>query len=341
MGGINPVSYVLGGSMEQIKADLRSKQFKNVYLLYGEESFLLKSYKKQLITSIHGDGNEMNYSYFEGNKTNPMDVIKASETLPFFADSRLIVVENSEFFKKNKNDAITKYIENVPETSHIIFIEREIDGRCKAITNIKKYGYIAEMTINSRADLINWIERKLAKEKQRIERSTIHYLIEMVGTNMELLNSELDKLSSYAYGQEIITLEDVKNICTGQPVDKIFEMLDAIFQKEQKKALDKYYDLVTLRTPSVIIISQLRTHIRRLLLVKELTKEGKVSNEIAAIAGFYPSFVGKYQKQGNKYNVKQLKEMMEEVAETDRAWKSGDLNEVVAVELLIVKYSTP
>ena len=83
--------------MKNLNADLKSGQFKQVYLLYGEEGYLKKQYKDRFIKAMLPDGDTMNYAYYEGKNTDVKEVIDLAETLPFFAERRLIVFENTGF----------------------------------------------------------------------------------------------------------------------------------------------------------------------------------------------------------------------------------------------------
>ena len=80
--------------MKQLNSDIKNKDFKQVYLLTGDETFLLRSYKKRLKAAIVGD-DDMNYSYYEGKDIDISAVIDTAETMPFFAERKLIIIENS------------------------------------------------------------------------------------------------------------------------------------------------------------------------------------------------------------------------------------------------------
>ena len=86
--------------MKSLNEDIKNGQWKPVYLLYGEEAYLKKQYKDRMTKAILPDGDTVNYAYYEGKGINPGELIDLAETMPFFAERRLIVVENSGFFKK-------------------------------------------------------------------------------------------------------------------------------------------------------------------------------------------------------------------------------------------------
>ena len=84
--------------MQTLNEDLKNGTFRLVYLLYGEEMFLKKSYKNRLREGISGD-DTMNYHYFEGKGIDVEEIISLADTMPFFGERRLIILEDSGFFK--------------------------------------------------------------------------------------------------------------------------------------------------------------------------------------------------------------------------------------------------
>ena len=85
--------------MKRLNEDLKNHAFKQIYLLYGEEAYLKKQYKNRLKDAMAAEGDSMNYTYFEGKDTNVKEVIDLAETMPFFAERRVIMLQNTGFFK--------------------------------------------------------------------------------------------------------------------------------------------------------------------------------------------------------------------------------------------------
>ena len=141
--------------MKIINEHIKSNEYKNVYLLYGDEPYLKKQYRDKLKQAIAGD-DTMNYSYYEGDKIYVKEIKDMGDTLPFFAEHRLIVVENSGFFKSS-NDELADYIRNIPDYLIIIFVETEVDKRNKVYKAVNDIGYISEMKQQTPAVLEKWI----------------------------------------------------------------------------------------------------------------------------------------------------------------------------------------
>ena len=157
--------------MRKINEDIKTGEYKKIYLLYGSEDYLKKQYKQKLKSAICGE-DTMNYSYFEGKDCDATEIKGISETLPFFADKRLVLVENSGFFK-SANDTINEYVNNVPETTCIVFVESEVDKRSKLFKTIKDIGYVCEMGEQNQAALEQWIVGILGQNGMKITKNTV------------------------------------------------------------------------------------------------------------------------------------------------------------------------
>jgi DNA polymerase-3 subunit delta len=260
------------------------------------------------------------------------------ETMPFFADSRVIVIENSGLFKKCPED-FEKKLQALPESTHIIFVENEVDKRNRLYKWIGKAGYVSEMNTPDEKMLLGWVKGLCKKEEKQMDDSVIIYFVEHMGTDMLLLKNELEKLFSYCYGKSEITIEDVRQVCVSQAEDKLFDMLDAIGSRNQEKALLLYHDLLALREPAMRVLYMFTRHFHILMQVNALSEEGKDNKTIASACGIPPFLVKKYAAQAGKYTYQQLRCMVEQCQDTDERIKTGRVQDTVGVELLIVEFS--
>ena len=324
--------------MEQLLQDLKQEKFKNVYLLCGEEAYLRNQYKKKLRDALVEAGDNMNYSYYEGKDINPRTVIDMAETLPFFADRRVILVENSGFFK-NKCDELADYMSVIPESTNFIFVETEIDKRSRFYKEVKKIGRVVEFGTQKEDILIKWILGILKKEGKNITRDTLQTFLTKTGSDMQMIKNELDKLSAYTEGRDVITIEDVEEVCVTQTTNRIFDMVNAIAEGNQKKALELYEDLLSLKEPPMRILFLIARQFNQLYQVKLLAKEGLPSSEIAKQAGIVPFAMKKYQAQAKNFSTEELRSAVEECVASEEAVKTGKINDRLSVELLIMKYS--
>ena len=297
-----------------------------------------KQYKDRMTKAIIPDGDTMNYAYYEGKGINPAELVDLAETMPFFAERRLIVAENSGFFK-NATPELADYIKSMPDTTCLLFIENEVDKRGKMYKAVKDRGRIVEMGRQDEKTLLYWIAGNVKKEGRQIKESTARYLVSKTGTDMENLEKELEKLFSYTLGKDEITAADIDDICTTQITNKIFDMIEAVAAKRQKQALDYYYDLLALKEPPMRILYLLSRQFKLLLEVKDLMGRGNDKAQIAKTAKLHPFVAGKYMQQCRTFSKAELRDIMEEAASTEEMVKTGRMNDVMSVEIFIVKFS--
>ena len=324
--------------MQRLIADLKSGDFKQVYLLFGEEDYLRKQYRDKLKSALVSDGDTMNFKYYEGKDVSVPEVIDLAETMPFFADRRVIFLENSGLFKKG-GEELASYLENPASTTFFAFIEPEVDKRSKLFKTVQKKGAAVEFGKQDETTLKRWVLTMLKKENKQISENTLNLFLNHTGTDMSNIRIELEKLLCYCMEKDVITAEDVDEICTRQVTNQIFDMVDAIAGKRQKEALTLYYDLLTLKEPPMRILFLITRQFNLLLQVKELAAKGYGDKAIAEKVGLHSFIAGKYVRQASKFKTSYLKEAVNACVNAEEAVKTGRMDDQMSVELVIVRYS--
>ena len=326
--------------MKTLNEDLKSGQFKQVYLLCGEEGYMKKQYKNRFVKEMIPEGDTMNYSYYEGKNTPVKEAIDLAETLPFFAERRLIVFENTGFFKTAAGADLADYIKDMPETTCFIFVEEEIDKRNKLYKAVKSKGYIAELSTQDAGTLKRWVAGLVRKEQKQISESVIVYFLDKVGTDMENIQGELEKVFCYALERDTITKEDIDAVCVTQITNHIFEMVDAVAAGNQHKALDLYYELLALKEPPMRILYLIVRQFNVLLQIKELSVKGYSVQIIAERTGMRDFIVKKNMRLIQSFSFDELKQAVNECADLEEAVKTGRMEDRIAVELVMIRYSS-
>lgn len=324
--------------MKRLNEDLKSGDFQQIYFLYGEENYLKIQYKNKLSKAIISEDNRMNYAYYEGKGVSVKEIIDLAETMPFLGGRRLIVMENTGFFKTAVPE-LAEYIKVLPETTYLLFIESELDKRGKLFKEVKEHGRIVELAKQDEKTLIQWIKGLVKQEGKQMGDKAIRYMIAKVGADMECIHTELEKLFCYTLDKGRIEEEDIDAICTTQITNQIFDMVNAVADKKQKKALDYYYELLALKEPPMRILFLLARQFRLLLQVKELEKQGCSRKIISEKAGLHTFVVGKYIEQATCFKTEELRSVLEQCVNTEELVKTGRLDGAMGVELFIVQYS--
>ena len=199
--------------MKTIDEDIKQGTFRNVYLLYGEEAYLLKQYKDRLVKAMVAENDNMNFATFTGKDVSVKEIIDLSETLPFFAERRVILIEDSGFFK-NAQEELATYMGEIPKSTFLIFAETEVDKRGKLYKAVNKQGTVVEFGTQNEQLLTKWITGRIAKEGKKIATDAFELFLAMTGSDMENIPKELEKLLCYTLAKATITRDDVAPIPT-------------------------------------------------------------------------------------------------------------------------------
>lgn len=323
--------------MQRINQDIKTGQFQKIYLIYGEEAYLRQQFEKRLVDAIICD-DTMNCTYFKGKETDITQIISIADTLPFFSERRVVVIEDSGLFKKESKE-LADYLPTMPDTTCMIFRESEVDKRNRLYKKVKELGYVSEMKRQTERELERWVLGMLHNDGIQITSGNMNYLLQCIGNDMSFLKNEVEKLISYLGDKKVVDRVDIDAICTVQITGHIFEMIDAMSRHNQKGAMRLYYDLIQLKEPAMRILYLINRQYMQLYQIKELMEQGKQGKELASEAGLSPYIANKVCQKARVFTLAELKHCMEKCLEMDEGIKTGLIKDQVAVEMLIVELS--
>lgn len=324
--------------MQGLAQDIANQTFKKCYLLYGEENYLLKQYRDKLRNALVPEGDTMNYNYYTGKEFEVQEVIDQAETMPFFADRRVIFLEETGLLKAG-GEALAEFLLDSPEECVIVFVETSVDKRSKLYKTISSKGKICEFNIQPEETVRKWILTRIKKEGKNIDIAAMDALIERTGTDMSVINIELEKLFTYTLNKPAISAKDIEDIITVSTSAKIFDMIAAVAEKKQAKALEMYHDLLMHKETPFGILALIGRQFNLMLQVKELKETRYSSKTIAEKVGLSPFIEQKYERQASKFSYSKLRKALEACAKADEDVKMGRIAPELSVELLIIEYS--
>ncbi|EOS21712.1 DNA polymerase III, delta subunit [Lachnospiraceae bacterium A4] len=326
--------------MKRIAQDIKSAQFSHLYLLYGEEAYLRRQYRDKLRAALVPADDTMNCSVYSGKDINASEVVDLAGTMPFFAERRVIIIENSGWLKSG-NDQFLALVKAIPDTTYLILVEEETDKRSKLYKAVTANGYAALCEMQDEATLRKWVMGLLKKENKLITPGALTLLLDKTGTSMENIRREVEKLVCYKYYDEGITASDVEELCIVQIQNQIFDMVEAVAQKKQKQALKLYYNLLALKEAPMKILALIARQFNMLLQVKEMKSKGYHESDIARQTGLNPYYLKKkYIPQAAQFRQAQLETALKACVEAEEAVKTGRMPDLLSVELIIVSLST-
>lgn len=338
--------------MEQINRN----QIASIYLLYGEEAYLIKEVEQKLIHALlPPDEWETGLMVFE-NEPSSEELVRLSESVPFFGSKNVILVRSTALFRARKTSGQTettgeegsdaaseKLIElfaNMPEYSHIIFLGGDkIDKRKKLVKAIEKHGAVAEFAPLKVKDVKPWIAAKVAEHNKRLTADAMEHLLNIVSimpqVSLGFLAGELEKASLYTKSKPSITRDDLIKILSVVPEVSVFVMLEALSQKQAARALQLLGEQLSTGEFPFRLLALLARQVRQLWQAKLMVEQGfsqqDVANEFKV-----PLFIGeKLVRQSRSFSAEQLKAGILRLAAADRDLKTGKTNGQVLEQFVI------
>lgn len=328
--------------MEQkrLKAELARGELRNIYLLFGDERFLVQYYAAAIENAIGG----YNKDVFDG-AVAVAEIIMAAETLPFdsvFSAKRLIFVCDSKLFasgRKAESEEMAKYLPKIPLDTIIIFIETEVDRRTRIFKKTVELGGAMECISLSPQDLTKWLIH-LAKEKNRkMEAYTADFLIRTCGSNMSNLANEADKLFNFCGEEKEIFPQDIEEICTQTLESRIFDLTKATGTGRVGDALKIYRDMLILKESPIMILTMIIRQLRIILLCKCHSDKNTPKFQIAKNLNIRDFVVAEALNHARRFTTQELISGLTLCQDTDLNIKTGLISQEIGVELLIIKIS--
>lgn len=349
----------------QFNKELADGNFSPAYLLCGSQSYLRLQNRDKLKKAMLGDGDTMNLNVFSGDHVSAKEVIELAETMPFFAENRIIILENTQLFagkekasskakekaagqdgeksvSKEDEDSLmlAEYLGTQPSSTHFIFVQESVDKRKKLYKAIEKCGRILECDHLSDQALLQWTGSLFKKQGALIDVRTLSLFLQYTGTDMQNIRMEADKLAALCGENNAVTPQMVESITCRQMNDRVFDLIEAMANCQREKAMRIYMNMKALQTPAPLILSLIHRQYLQLLQVKELMAKNRTDAELASLLKVPPFAIRKYKAMAGRYTGDNLRRRIERCIETDAAFKAGKLDMNAAVEMLVVESLT-
>lgn len=327
--------------MRELREQIQNRSLNGAYLFYGEEKYLIRLYLDMILGALFENEDErlLNYSVLDEPKNIP-DIISTLETLPFLAEKRLVVIKNSGAFVPGDDfETLANAVAGL-ESTVAVFVEEKVNKTSKMYKTVAKVGRAVEFAVQSEQDLGKWIVREAARDSVNMSGAVAAYLISFVGTDMTNIMSQWSKLRAYLGDKTEVTNEDINAICTPDIRDKIYDIINAISNKKAATALKSYSELISRHTAPQQVLYSIIGQFRNLLRVCLLTKEGKNGAAISDILDVSTGRAAFLIKEAKRFGEETLRNILEELLETDAASKNGNIDANDVCLIFIMKYAS-
>ena len=300
-------------------------------------------YCKRIENLVLQDGlKDMNKIVME----EPKDIAKivdVCETLPCFSEKKLVILKNTSFFKagkkesRSKKDDLEALIGNIPPYTCLVFCEKEVDKRLRLVKEVSKNGLVVEFKQQQQNVLIKWILGEAKRNKKIISVEACTKLVEYSDCYMFNIKQEMDKLYLYVGERQEVTVDDIEKVCTKSISVRIFDLINNIAIGNQYLALKNLKEMLILKEPVPKIMFMIIKQIRQLLELKTLLQEGLTLRDCVSIMKIAPYAGEKMAQQIRNFSMEKLKGILNEMLQLDYKVKTGEIKDIVAVEVLITK----
>lgn len=324
-------------NLNSFQKQLQSR-LKPMYLLYGEEEFLLNEALQAIETTVLQEGaRDFNFDVFHAKETPTPQILDVAETLPMMANHRLIVIKGVDKWVDGDWNTFEGYLENPSDMSVVVFIARGLDKRKKTHKKLLEKTEALEFKKPYDNQVPAWIHFIAKKMGLTMEPDAIGLLHQFVGSNLIDIQGEVQKLGQYVGDRRQITVKDVIEVVSKIKIQSVFDLARAIGECDKAKALLCLSHLLSHGQSEVGILALVSRHVRILRSVKKAQKEGVRGAQLASKVGVSPYFLNEYEAQARDWNEKKIEKTFKALLDTDRALKSSPLSSHIWLENFVIQ----
>ncbi|MCM1300002.1 MAG: DNA polymerase III subunit delta [Firmicutes bacterium] len=332
----------------QLKANIQSGKFSTVYFLYGEESFLVKTYADKIKNKAIGD-NQTDINLLELSGNPDLSVLSDHvEALPFFADYKVIMINdfNPEKVDESDTEAFLRLLKNVPDTTVIVFyltgcsFSLRTSRIKKLFEEIKGLACVCEFKQLNKMKIGDIIAHKVKKEKKLISATNAEYLAEITGCDLNLASMESSKLCSYVKEGQEITREIIDKMVEKKLETKVFTLSDAMLSGNVKRSMEILSELQQQRVEPIAVIATLSSVYSEYYADKSAYNEGVTSGQAASDLGFTggkAAYAAKKYNAASRMNIDKLRRAEEIIFNADVKLKSAKIDGNILLEETVLK----
>lgn len=310
---------------------------KNFYLFYGEDKAILNKEVDNLKRNLSINEDDVIYYDIE----NIYDIIEEASTISMFSPNKFIIIDSVSYLsekKENKNiNLLEDYFEHYNQNSYLVFISNKdnIDTKKKLVKLISSKG-ISKKVEATDEYLNKYIKDYLSSNNYTMNNLDITYFITRVGSNINNITNEIDKLMLYKETEKTITRDDITKLTIENIDNPVYDLVGFILKNENKKAIELYNNFTQNGMDAAGLIPVIAAQIRLLYQVKRLYNQGKTNDEIAKVLDFKSVYRVKYLLSDSYYySEEDLLKYLSHLADLDKNIKLGLVEPKVSLELFI------
>ncbi|KAA9219946.1 MULTISPECIES: DNA polymerase III subunit delta [Aerococcus] len=329
---------------------IKAGQVDPIYLLLGEEKFLIQEFENQLSRAVIGDQkavSDFNFVRLDLEEHSLEEALVEANTISFFSEPKIIwltkpIFLSTEKGKKEENtQALLDYLaEPAPDVTLVFVCDFEkLDGRKKVVKQLKKAANLVDVSLADESTTTNYIKDYVRNAGYLMDRSVLQLFLER--TNYQLSNAmnELEKLFLFVGQEDRISKHDVETVVSPSLDNNIFHLTDYVMAHRLEAALDLYRTLIQEKHQPIAILALLEANFRLFSQIALLARTGYDQGAIAKSLGAHPYRVKMSMKQMRSYDGQQLLAAYQDLVELDYEIKSGQVDPNLGIEWFILRFA--
>jgi len=311
-----------------------------IYLLYGADELARSEALLEIKAGVTPDFADLNIVTLEGRRLKADALMSACEALPFLAERRVVVVEDAlkQLRSADARDAVRDYLQHVPETTDLVFLERdEPDKRTGLYAALKKRATLREFRPREGAELQRWLAARGRVYDATLQPQAGALLAEFVGGDSRALDNELRKLAAYAGAGGTISSDTVRLLVADGAATSVFAFVDALASRKLGRALALLHELLDEGQAAPYLLFMVARQVRLLIQARELIERRVRPEQAVSELKQNPFAVRKAFEQAQRFTLETLLALHDRLVELDHCSKTGRVDPEAALDLLVAQ----
>ena len=327
-----------------------------LYILWGQDDFSLSQSLEEIKRGI-GDQELLsaNTTILDGQQATSDQLRAVTETMPFLSEKRLVIVRGllgrfepktksgggkkvaSRTNQQNERKSLVAGINGIPDSTILVLVDGKIGSNNPLFKALSAKATVKTFPLLRNTELRRWIQKRVREESASISPQAVGSLARLVGSNLWIMSSEIEKLILFTLGRSIEE-EDVDRVVSYTREVSVFAMVDAILESKARLAEQALHQLLERGAAPAYLLVMLSRQARMIVRAKELKRQRKPETEIQNRLGLPSEYaLRKTLEQANRYPLERLKELYHKLLETDLSIKTGKYDGELALSMLIVE----
>ncbi|HBT20327.1 MAG TPA: DNA polymerase III subunit delta [Peptococcaceae bacterium] len=317
-----------------------------VYLFCGGEKFFLTEAVIRLKGALLSEKeSQWNYVELDAEKIDDKDLFSELIAVPFFGEKRILIIKNSQKYfgseskaSKKEGEVIEEYFDRINSSCTVVFImDGKVDKRKKIYGKLLEKGAVVEFLPLKGKNLTKWIGDQFNAYGKKIEKTAREYLAAGFD-DLELLKTEIQKIVLFC-GEEssMVTLEQVKEAVSRTQSVNIFDIIDAVGNRNSSLAVELVREMLAAGESPVFILYMISKHLRTIFRVKSLLQDGYSEKQIVAKLQLHPYAFRKIMEQSKNFSMEDLKKILRLLLKIDLMLKTSSVNSKLLLEMGVVE----